>query len=109
MIELQVRCQMKQPEQIMGKYPSKMASQNAPGGVFPHEVGGLPLTLIDKASQRVLRGFRSSKSVFLQKLSCFEPPLVEALAFRSGPADFLIPGPVLAAFCFGCLMREVAP
>ena len=109
MIELQVRCQMKQPEQIMGKYPSKMASQNAPGGVFPHEVGGLPLTLIDKASQRVLRGFRSSKSAFFQLLTCFEHPLAEAHASRGGQAHFLIPGPVLAAFCFGCLMREVAP
>lgn len=100
---------MEQPEQIMGKYPSKPASQNAPGAVFLHGVRGSPLHLIDKGLERVLRGFRSSKSVFLQKLSCFEPPLVEALAFRSGPADFLIPGAVLDGFCFGRLMREVAP
>lgn len=92
----------------MGKYPSKPASQNALGGVFPNALGGLPPHLIDKGLERVLRGFRSWKSVFLQKLSCFEPPLVEALAFRAGPANFLITGEVPAAFCFGHLVREVA-
>ena len=89
--------------------PPKSASQNAPGAFFLHGARGSPLYLIDKVLQRVLRGFRSSKTVFLQKLSCFEPPLVDALAFRAGPAIFLIPGSVLTAFCFGRVMREVAP
>ena len=100
---------MEPPGQIMTQHPSKSASQNAPGAIFLHGVGGSPLHLIDKGLERVLRGFRSSKLAFLQQLGCFEHPLTEAHASRVGLANFLIPGAVLAAFCFGRLMREVAP
>ena len=93
-----------------GSYtPSKPASQNAPGAVFSHGVGGSPLHLIDKGLERVLRGFGTSETAFFQQLAGFEHPLSEAHASGAGSAHFLSPGPILAAFCFGSHMREVAP
>ena len=93
----------------MTQYPSKTTAQNAPGAVFSNEARGWPLHLPNKGLERVLRGFGTSETAFFQQLAGFEHPLSEAHASGAGSAHFLSPGPILAAFCFGSHMREVAP